>query len=253
MADLFDRKADRMQRRANRGNNNAIAGVFLLLAGVGIILKKSGAPLPEWLFTWEMLIILVGLYSGFKSKFAGSFWALAMLTGGFLLANNYFLHYDIDEYIWPGILILLGLIFIFPKIFRSAKCPNDRTPDKVFDTTQPASEQGEAIEVVSVFAGVKRVVVSKYFKGGEIVAVLGGADIDLSHTDIQGVVRLEAVNFMGGTKLVIPASWNVQSDMTAVFGSVEDKREIKNAAPDNGKLLILEGVCVFGGLEIRNF
>ena len=96
-------------------------------------------------------------------------------------------------------------------------------------------------------------VVSKKFQGGEIVSILGGSDINLSQSDIQGKVRLETTNIMGGTKLVIPPTWDVQSELVALFGGVEDKRDIRAGNIDPQKVLVLEGTCLFGGIEIRSF
>ena len=94
---------------------------------------------------------------------------------------------------------------------------------------------------------------SKNFRGGEIVAVLGGAEINLAHADFDGVIRLEAVSVLGGTKLIVPPNWDVQSEMVAVFGGVEDKRVIRPELIDPNKKLVLEGTCFLGGLEIRNY
>jgi hypothetical protein len=96
-------------------------------------------------------------------------------------------------------------------------------------------------------------VVSKNFKGGEIVAVFGGAEIDFSHADIQGVVKLEATNILGGTKLIVPPTWDVQSEMVAILGGVEDKRRIQPEMIDRNKRLVLMGTALLGGLEVKSY
>jgi hypothetical protein len=60
-------------------------------------------------------------------------------------------------------------------------------------------------------------------------------------------------NVFGGTKLILPSTWEVQNDITAVLGGVDDRRQINGVIPDPNKVLMLDGVCVFGGIEIRSF
>jgi hypothetical protein len=57
---------------------------------------------------------------------------------------------------------------------------------------------------------------------------------------------------MGGTKIIVPPNWEVRSQLTSVFGNIEDKRQnISSTNPE--KVLIIDGSSVFGGIEIRNY
>jgi predicted membrane protein len=56
---------------------------------------------------------------------------------------------------------------------------------------------------------------------------------------------------MGGTKLIVPSNWEVRSQLTSIFGNVEDKRQ--SASTNSDKVLILDGSSVFGGIEIKNY
>ncbi|MNT98375.1 hypothetical protein D3C72_2409480 [compost metagenome] len=58
----------------------------------------------------------------------------------------------------------------------------------------------------------------------------------------------------GGVKIIVPPSWEVKSDVVAIFGGLDDKRSIgpmNNTEPR--KILKIEGVTIFGGVEIRNY
>ncbi|RYG02032.1 MAG: hypothetical protein EOO02_11430 [Chitinophagaceae bacterium] len=108
----------------------------------------------------------------------------------------------------------------------------------------------EELEIVSVFSSVNRKVFSKNFIGGEIVCVFGGSEVNLMNADISaGTIELEVVCIFGGATLFIPPNWHVRSEMASVFGGVDDKR--KNAIPDPRRTLIIKGVCIFGGLEVK--
>jgi predicted membrane protein len=105
-----------------------------------------------------------------------------------------------------------------------------------------------------VFGGVKKNVVSKNFKGGEINNVFGGSEINLTQADFTGIITLEINNVFGGTKLIVPSHWQLKSEITAVMGGVEDRRNIQ---PNSGivpdKILIINGNTFFGGIDIRNY
>jgi predicted membrane protein len=82
---------------------------------------------------------------------------------------------------------------------------------------------------------------------------MGGSEIDLTQADFTGTITIDVTTVFGGSKLVVPPTWDVHNDIAAVFGGVDDKRQIMGVAMDPNKVLILEGTCVFGGLEIRSY
>ena len=113
-----------------------------------------------------------------------------------------------------------------------------------------AQMEEEQLDIVSVFSAVNRKVFSKNFIGGEIVCVFGGSEVNLMNADISaGTIELEVVCIFGGATLFIPPNWNVRSEMGSVFGGVDDKR--RNSIPDLNRTLIIKGVCIFGGLEVK--
>jgi hypothetical protein len=230
------------------------SGLFLLLAGFVLLAYKMGAPIPGWLFTWPVLLIAIGILTGIKSRFhnPGSF--ILILIGGVFLADQSIPGIDLHRYIAPLILIGLGIIFLLRPRHR---CGYRRYRwERYAATGAPAafpSKGEDYLDVHAVFSGVKKNIQSKDFKGGQIVCFMGGAEISFMQADIQNPVILEINNVFGGTKLVIPGNWEVQIEVSAVFGGVEDKRVFQNAVPDPDKKVILRGSCVFGGIEIANY
>jgi predicted membrane protein len=110
----------------------------------------------------------------------------------------------------------------------------------------------DTIDLIAAFAGNKKIIVSKNFKGGSLVSVFGGNEINLSNADIQGTITLEVVQVFGGTKLIVPSNWLIKSEVTSVFGALEDKRANLNSNTED-KVLILEGTSVFASIDIRSF
>ena len=82
---------------------------------------------------------------------------------------------------------------------------------------------------------------------------MGGSEIDLTQSDFTGRIVIDVTNIFGGTKMIVPPTWDVQNDITAIFGGVDDKRQISGVTLDPNKVLVLDGTCMFGGIEIRSF
>jgi hypothetical protein len=108
------------------------------------------------------------------------------------------------------------------------------------------------IDSTAFFGGVHKKIVSKNFKGGDIVTIMGGTEIDLSQADITGTVRLDVVQIMGATKIIVPAHWEVRTDVTAIFAGFEDKRQ-QPTVNNPDKILLIDGTSLFGGIELKNF
>ena len=108
------------------------------------------------------------------------------------------------------------------------------------------------IDSVSVFGGVRKVIMSKNFRGGEATSFMGGTELDFSQADINGTVVLELTQVMGGAKLIVPGHWLIRNEVNAVLGGVDDKRQL-NTVADPNKVLVLKGTSFLGGLEIRNY
>ena len=243
-------------------------GFMLLLVGALLFLKNANlAFFPAWLFSWPCLLILVGLISGVRHGFRGGFWLIFLLIGGLSLINDLYPGYDLQRYQWPAIFVVLGILFILRPRGRSrrwrsreaywASCENNNSyayaPNEAVKADAPPADRHDFVDVTAVFGEVKKNVMTKSFKGGDIVSFMGGSKIDMSQADFQGRVRIDVTNIFGGTKLVVPPTWDVQSDVTAVFGGVDDKRKVDGLPIDNTRVLILDGTCLFGGIEIRSF
>jgi hypothetical protein len=108
------------------------------------------------------------------------------------------------------------------------------------------------VEAVTVFGNIKKRVYSKNFKGGDVVSIFGGAEINLTQADFNGAISIEMTQIFSGAKLIIPPHWQIRSEMIAIFGGIEDKRPPR-AHYDENKVLILNGTTFFGGLEIKSY
>lgn len=240
----------------SKGNRSGrvMGGLFVVAVGVLILAKKAGVDLPRWIFSWEMIFIAIGLFIGFRHSFKNMTWLVFIVIGSVLLLDDIFPYADISDFTWPMVIIAIGLVMIF----RSGKKNDGQHWRKRWESRHDASQNysDDYIDSTAVFGGVKKNVISKNFKGGEATAVFGGTDINLMQADMEDKVVLDLTAVFGGIKLLVPPHWKIQSeDLVAVFGSVEDKRPqvTDPLALDSNKVLVLQGTCLFGGIDIKSY
>ena len=107
------------------------------------------------------------------------------------------------------------------------------------------------LNAVAVFGGCERRVATPNFQGGRATAVFGGIELDFRDADMEAEAILEINCIFGGVEIRVPESWHVHSRSLPVFGGYEDKtRQPTN--PGKTKTLIVTGMIVFGGVEIKN-
>ncbi len=258
-----------------RGRRKVLAGLIVVAVGTVLLLKEFGTIFPAWLFTWKALLIVIGLYLGAKRGFRGGGWMIVTLVGAVFLAEDFIPGLNISNIFWPTLLILFGLIMIFrPSRHRgwcgrhhgwnrhrlhrgwnSEKWGSKWEEKGVGDQAgeNPSFNKEDCIDSTNLFGGVRKVILSKDFKGGRITNTFGGVEINLSQADISGKVILDIEQVFGGLKLVIPPHWNVQSEIKAVFAGTEDKRPAASSPVNPDKILVLQGSSLFSGIEIVSY
>lgn len=244
--------------RQRKTYGNVLAGILLLVVGGVLLLRQASYPLPDWLFKWPMIVISFGLFIGAANRFRDLGFLFVMCVGVFFEIGYIWPTIDVWDYIVPAVIILIGLLLIFKRKLPGANWKkNEHQPFVEVATTsnlhseKKASGKEDVVEAVAIFGSVKKTLFSKNFRGGEIVSVFGGVELDLSQADFQDKVVLEAVQIFGGAKLIVPSTWQVRSEAVAIFGGIEDKR--KNVAENPERVLVLEGFAMFGGIEIKSY
>jgi predicted membrane protein len=249
------------------------AGLFLLLVGGVLLLDQLGFPLPDWLFSWHTLLIAIGIFIGIRSNFHNFAWIILILIGSAYTIQDYYPTIQLHRFILPGVLIVIGLAIIsgrgrHPRWHGDWRGDWERNWERHrerhrwkygmgsnvsgFGTTRENYSSEDFIDSTSIFGGVHKKIVSKTFKGGDIVTMMGGTEIDLSQADFTGMIRLDVTQIMGGTKIIVPPHWEVRSEVTAIFAGFEDKRQ-QPTVVNPEKVLVIDGTSIFGGIELRNF
>jgi predicted membrane protein len=243
MCDYYDENYQKNRRLAK-----VFAGIVVITAGALLLLKRTGTEIPGWVLSWPMLFIMIGIGSAIKHGFKRIHSYVFILLGGIFLAERMIGGLEIKAYVWPVVIMIIGLFIIFKPSWK-----RHHWRHRYYDEKKKTGDREDMIELNSVFGGVEKKIVSKNFKGGQVNAVFGGAEVDLMQADIEGRVVIEINQVFGATQLIVPSHWEVKSELSAVFGGIEDKRSnLTNTGLTENKILVLKGSCVFGGIEIRN-
>ncbi len=227
-------------------------GILIIFIGILFLGKSFDLNLPKWIFSWPMFVVGLGLAIGISTRFRDWSWAVVTIVGLLFLGNK-MAGYDVrlTSVLLPLIMIIVGVKLLTRK--KTKKVHHFDELSGNFTNISSDESLDDRISFVAIFGGNKKVMVSKSFKGGEIISVFGGNEINLSKCDINGQVRVEVVQVFGGTKLIVPSNWKIQTEMVSIFGGLDDKRNIIDFEADNSKVLIIEGVSILAGIDIRSY
>lgn len=238
------------EKRIRRQDGRIWTGIFILIIGVAALLKASLTDFPDWLFSWQMLLIALGFFIGLRHSFRDFTWLVMVLIGGIFLVNDIYPEFSFRRYMWPMALIVVGLFIILRPRRRWGDADSTwRMGQQTGDTTSPE----DYVESTDIFGGSKKNILSKNFKGGDLVNIFGGTELDLTQADFAGTAVLNLTTIFGGTKLLVPSNWSVKSDAVTIFGGMDDKRKMPVVQENPDKMLLLKGTVLFGGIEIKSY
>ncbi len=216
------------------------AGALLLLFNVGVIPGEY----RHIVFSWQMLLIAAGIINVVSRDGRMLGYILLAIGGFFIIPEFYSFDYNFVNLFWPALLIFVGLL-ILTYGGRSRKFHMRKNDLKL--------EEGYIYET-NIFGGSKQRLDAQTFKGGEIVNIFGGSEVDLTQLDLgEGRNVLDISCVFGGVKLLVPADWKVKLQVSSVLGGVSDKRPATKRSAEDQNELVITGVAVFGGAEIASY
>jgi predicted membrane protein len=241
-------------------------GLAIVLVGVSWLLYNMGVipfnPLSRY---WPLLLILFGVMN-LLTQSGRFFGFLLILAGAFLQLNKLGLTHLTFTDLWPVALIAIGLLLMWGSLetrgfIRAKRRVFDNIREQVAGAvggTSSGAAPGPpgALNAVAIFGGCERRVSSKNFQGGKATAVFGGIELDFRDADIDsenGEAVLEINCILGGVEIRVPENWHVHSRSVPVLGGYEDtSRQALDASGAKPKTLVITGMVVLGGVEIRN-
>jgi predicted membrane protein len=240
--------------RKRQQQSKILAGLLVIGFGTVFLLDRMGMDIPNWFYSWEMIVIAIGLVSlvrhGFR-KFSG----YEMIAVGTIFLLNDFQPNMIDQrLIIPVVVIAIGLGILWKALGFGRKNEKKNHFETVMFDASKEDATSDYFETKTVFGGTEKNIVSKNFRGAKITSVFGGTELNLTNADLKQPATIDTTTVFGGLSIAVPANWRVQSELTTIFGGIEDKRPLVNSSEtEDHKVLILTGNCFFGGVEIHSY
>ena len=226
-----------------RGNKRFYLGVMLIAVGGVLILERLNLipwDLSDMLISWQMLLIVIGVFSLMGGKRT---WGIILIAvGGFFLIPID-IPYEVRRIYWPLILVLIGVALLY----RQRGCNRQIRQG-------PLPEPFDQFDDFVIFGGREIFINTQDLKGGRATSVFGGIEYDFRQAKLapQGAI-IDFICVFGGTGMKIPPDWNVRNEVTTIFGAFTDKRgdTFRPGSFDPSKTVVLKGIALFGGIEIK--
>ncbi|MEO8399933.1 MAG: LiaF domain-containing protein [Ignavibacteriaceae bacterium] len=236
-----------MDENNRTSNPRYVLGIILVLVGGLFLLKSFGIiflNIPYIIFSWPFFMFVAGVLILVNSR-KKPLGIIFISIGGFFLLRRIFDWYDLDfEVIIALAVIALGIYIIF----------RQRNNSYTADSSSDQSFRNDVIDDVSIFGGGTKIIHSDNFRGGNITAIFGGSEIDLSSCKLaEGTNVIDVVTIFGGAEINVPKDWNVILSVSPIFGGFSNRiRRDPNIPVDLSRSLIIKGVAIFGGGEIKS-
>ena len=226
-------------KRIILGGILVVVGAFLLLGSMDIF----NYSISHIIFSFPFFLTVIGIFI-FLNTNKKIFGGIIGGIGIFFLLERIIpgLHYR-GGMIFAVILISLGIYIILNHRRKEAI----RSADGFY--------KKDIIDDVSIFGGGTKIISSDNFRGGNVTAVFGGSEINLTNCKLaEGEQILDILMVFGGTTILVPKDWNVVVNVTSILGGFSDK-SIKdpNFLPDQSRTLHIKGLALFGGGEVKNY
>jgi predicted membrane protein len=235
-------------RRSYREHSDAVinksghlfVGALLMIIGFLFLLDTmnildTGAIISRG---WPLIILSVGLIKlmradGAEERLSAGLWIF--IGSIFFLSRMGYLPFSVWGLIWPTALIAFG----FYLVVRSR-----------FGFNVPV-DSASRFNSMAVMGGIERKVTSQQFEGGEVTAIMGGCGIDLREASILDTeATIEVFVLAGGVEIFVPEGWSVVGKVVPIMAGFEDRTKPSSEYP---KRLIIRGLILMGGVEVKNY
>ena len=195
---------------------------------------------------WTLFIIVPSVISLFTEK--DKFMSLGFIAAGviLLLAAQDVFSYDIAwKVILAVFLVVAGLTIIIRSTFHNK---NDQEVEK---KVKEAEKDGKTMDSqMAIFSGSDRVYKDETFQGSNLVAIFGGAKLNLKNAKFDKDTVIKAFTLFGGIDIIVPDDVKVKLKSGFIFGGFSDDR--KNATEKGKYTIYIDAAGGFGGVSITD-
>lgn len=233
-----------------------IVGLSFIGVGAVIILTNLGviSPIFRQLFiSWQMCCIVAGLLALTNGHYKGA--AVLVMVGAFFLLPRIpglYLGLHFVRNFWPLMLVGVGLVILFARGSRADCLAGENVKSTLGADASDTYSQDGYIDQRFIVTGSDQTFIGPEFKGGDILTVFGGTQLDLTKTQlpVDQDAELTVKGFCGGVTLIVPQDWRVEVRNGSIFGGATDSRP-KGVGRSSARRLIVNVNFVFGGADIK--
>lgn len=226
--------------RRHRSGGQALAGLVLLLLGAALFAQNLDLlNLRQYARYWSVLPLGLGLIKLVAGGSRGDkvFGVILTLFGGSQLATTLGYWSPSPPDVVAFVLIGVGGYFIFRGLFGRPEA-------------EVAPDSNEWISAVAIMAGFERTNNCQNFRGGDLTAIMGGCEIDLRQASLRKPASIDLFVMWGGIEVRVPEDWSIELRGTPLMAGFVDKT--RPPALPSEKRLVIRGVALMGGVEIKN-
>jgi hypothetical protein len=219
-------------------------GVGLALFGAALLASNFGwfdMRQIVWRF-WPTLLIIAGAAILLQHRQRQSLWGFILLFWGLWIYADQLNWIKVNFWavFGPALLVLIGGALVWRAISPAGPARDGSTSDSF-------------IRSFALMSGSEMRPQGVVFRGAELTAVFGGVKLDLGQAQLEGNTPVvDVFALMGGIEIYVPRDWEVVNNVTALMGACVDKRHPTTATGNPGKRIIIRGMAVMGGIEIKD-
>jgi predicted membrane protein len=219
---------------------NLIAIILIVFAGVLFVNNVMDLNLFNFFRNWWPLVIIVLGLSHMLSAHGNKKMGLVFLIVGiiFQLSTLNRLNFTFFDLFWPAILLIIGI--------------NLLSRNSSFNkTSRQTVTESDYLDLFTIFSGAKNSYSSTDFKGGNLTAMFGGMEVDLSNIQTkEKEVTLHITAMFGGIDVVPPKGWKIITRGTPLFGGFDDDRKKDLTVLPDAPVLYVHYFVMFGGASL---
>lgn len=220
-------------------------GIIFILIGVGAIFQQLGFwNLGNIISMWWPLILIGAGVSQLIGKPVSKTSGIVLVVLGvlFQMRKLDIINVSLVRFFWPSLIVAIGVSMLLPK--NSTKKNYEFSKEQVDE---------DMVDNLALFSGLKTRNVSKNFKGGSLVAIFGGIDLDLRDACLlNDGARIDVTAAFGGVDIIVPPDWKIEVKGVPIFGGWSNKTRGKNFVNPDAPVLTLHCFVAFGGVDIKN-
>lgn len=220
-------------------------GIIFILIGIGAIFGQLGFwNLGDVISTWWPLILIGAGASQLSRRPVSKTSGIVLIVMGslFQMRELDIITVSLANFFWPAIIIAIGISMLLP---RTLKKDN-------YEFTKTEINQ-DVVDNFSLFSAIKSRNISKNFRGGSLVALFGGIDMDLkdAHLLNEGA-RIDVTVAFGGVNVIVPPEWKVVVKGVPIFGGWSNRTKGKDYVNPEAQVLTLHCFVAFGGIDVKS-